>query len=268
MLIKRLIVAILLAPLLIGVIVVGGALYYLTISTALGVAAWEFWRIFKRGGYAPPLVLLAGGTFFVAIARAFGGFEEGGFVLAVIVLLSMAVSVFQYERGNHHAAIDFMITLGGVLYIGWLGSYLISLRTLPQGMWWLLLILPSVWIADAGAFSIGRRWGKSPLSARVSPHKTIEGYLGGVVIGTAGTVGLAALWHLNAPDITLTAGLIIGAAIAIFTPLGDLGESLLKRQFSVKDSSNLLPGHGGFLDRIDSWLWAVTIGYYLIIWVF
>jgi phosphatidate cytidylyltransferase len=114
---------------------------------------------------------------------------------------------------------------------------------------------------------IGKRFGKHQLSPRVSPKKTWEGYLGGILFAMILTPLLAAGWHLRAPAVTPLDGLIIGAVISVFAPLGDLGESMLKRQFGLKDSSNLLPGHGGAMDRIDTWLWAAAIGYYLVLWL-
>jgi len=132
-------------------------------------------------------------------------------------------------------------------------------------MWWTLLVLPSFWLADSGAYLIGRRFGKHRLAPRVSPGKTWEGYFGGILFGAVGAVLLALLWQLKVAEITPLKGLIIGLALAVLTPLGDLGESLFKRQFGVKDSGNVLPGHGGIMDRIDSWLWAAVIGYYLVV---
>ncbi|MDZ4158765.1 MAG: CDP-archaeol synthase, partial [Anaerolineaceae bacterium] len=105
------------------------------------------------------------------------------------------------------------------------------------------------------------------LAPRVSPRKTWEGYLGGIVTGCAGTVLFAALWNLAAPAITPLKGLVIGLVLPVLAPLGDLGESMLKRQFGIKDSSSILPGHGGVLDRIDTWIWAGVLGYYMITWL-
>jgi phosphatidate cytidylyltransferase len=142
------------------------------------------------------------------------------------------------------------------------------LRGLPDGSWWFLLVLPAVWISDGAAYFVGSHYGRHKMSPRVSPNKSWEGYLGGVVAGAVGCMILAALWHLRAPAITPMKGLLLGLAVAAITPLGDLGESMLKRGFGVKDTSHLLPGHGGIMDRIDSWLWAAPIGYYLILYAF
>jgi phosphatidate cytidylyltransferase len=131
--------------------------------------------------------------------------------------------------------------------------------------------LPAVWLADSGAYFIGVRFGRHKLSPRLSPKKTWEGYLAGVVTGTLGAALLALVWRIGAgPEtaITFWRAAWLGFVISVLTPLGDLGESMIKRQVGAKDSSHLIPGHGGVFDRIDSWLWAGVIGYYIITWQF
>ena len=127
-------------------------------------------------------------------------------------------------------------------------------------------MLPAIWLGDGAAYFVGSHFGKHKMSPRVSPNKSWEGYVGGVIGGALGALLLASLWHLRAPAITPVKGLILGLIVTIVSPLGDLGESMLKRGFGVKDTSQLLPGHGGIMDRIDSWLWAAAIGYYLILY--
>ena len=266
MLAKRLLVAIVLIPLGVGLIAIGGLPFGLFIMLVLGVAAWEYWNLYRLSGFAPSLVLVIGGVLVIALAAFFCP----DYIIHCIVGLSLAAMTYHlvdYERGRDKAAVDFGITLGGMLYLGLIGSYLISLRNLPDGKWWLMLVLPSVWLADSGAFIIGSRFGKHLMSPRLSPRKTWEGFFGGVVFGTLGGLLLAALWHIMAPAVTLERGALIGLALSLLTPLGDLGESMIKRQAGVKDSSHILPGHGGVLDRIDSWLWAGVIGYYIIIFL-
>jgi phosphatidate cytidylyltransferase len=180
----------------------------------------------------------------------------------------MTYHLFAYERGRDQAASDFAVTVSGIFYIGWLGAYLISLRDLPHGMWWVLIALPAVWLADSGAYFVGRAIGKRKFSPRLSPKKTWEGYIGGVIVSTLGAALLAFIWNLIEPGVmTPLQGGLIGLILALLTVLGDLGASMVKRQFGVKDSSNLIPGHGGVFDRIDSWLWAGVIGFYVIQWL-
>jgi len=271
MLAKRVLVVVVLLPIGLVLIWLGGWAYALLIALILGLAAREYVQMFRIGGYQPSKILVIVGTLALAIGRMFDQFESAPWIVSALVLVSMSYHLFAYERGRDQAGTDFAITLAGVLYFGWIGGYLISMRELPEGMWWVLLALPAVWLADSGAYFVGRSIGKHSLSPRLSPKKTWEGYFGGVLVGILGTAGLAYLWGLwigPISAITPINGAILGLVLSVITPLGDLGESMFKRQVGVKDSGNLLPGHGGAFDRIDSWLWAGVLGYYVIVWFF
>lgn len=267
MLAKRLLVTIVLLPIGVYVIHLGGVAYTSVVALLLGLASWEFVQLYRANGLKPAGALVVAGSLLLVLGRAVNGFSSAPELLSLIICLSMFHHLIAYERGRQQAATDFLATLGGALYIGWLGAYLISLRQLPQGKWWVLLVLPAVWIADSGAYLVGTRWGRHRLSPRLSPKKTWEGYLAGVLCASLGTALLAALWRLATGEssvITPTAGALLGFILSVLTPLGDLGESMIKRQVGAKDSGKLFPGHGGAFDRIDSWLWAALIGYYLI----
>jgi phosphatidate cytidylyltransferase len=269
MLAQRLLVTIILLPLGIFAIYLGGWTYALVVALLMGLASWEYGGLFRAGGLQPATALIVLGTLLLVLGRAFDDFKSAPALTAMIILVSMAYHLFRYEAGRDQAGTDLSVTLAGFLYIGWLGGYLISVRRLPEGDWWVLLVLPAVWLADGGAFFVGRSYGRHKLAARLSPKKTWEGYLGGVLVATLGTALLAVLWRIGAGPhsaITPGAGALLGFILAVITPLGDLGESMIKRQVGMKDSSNLLPGHGGVFDRVDSWLWAAPIGYYCILW--
>lgn len=271
MLAKRVLVVVILLPIGLAMIWLGGWAYTLMVALILGLAAREYVQIFRRGGYQPSGVIVVAGTLALAVGRMFDQFESAPWIVSALVLVSMSFHLFAYERGRDQAGTDFAISLAGTLYFGWIGGYLISLRELPEGMWWVLLALPAVWLADSGAYFVGRAIGKHRLSPRLSPKKTWEGYFGGVLVGILGTAGLAYLWGLwSGADSAITPlnGAILGLVLSVITPLGDLGESMFKRQVGVKDSGNLLPGHGGAFDRIDTWLWAGVLGYYVVVWFF
>jgi len=269
MLASRLIVAILLLPLGAWVIALGGLPFALVVALLSGIAAWEVAHLFAKIGvraskWGTPL-----GAALLVLAHHFNGFEGTTFGLSLIILGSMTYHLLDFERGHQQAATDFAVSLMGMVYCGWLASYWVALRALPEGKWWFLIALPAVWLADSGAYLIGSRFGKHLLSPRLSPHKTWEGYWGGVISGVLSGWMLAALWRLGAaPETSIAAwkGALIGLLLSALTPLGDLGESMIKRQIGVKDSSHILPGHGGIFDRIDSWLWAGVLGYYLVAW--
>jgi phosphatidate cytidylyltransferase len=271
MLADRIKVVLILLPLGLVVFYLGGPIYALAISLVLALAAGEYARLFRSGGYEPALSLVVLGTAVLTLGRTLDAFQSSPWLLTLLVLLIMIYHLFQYERGSDRAATNFAITLSGAVYFGWLGAYLISLRQLPEGFWWLLLTLGSVWIGDSGAYFIGRRFGRHALSPRLSPKKTREGYLGELITGTLGGGGFVLLFQIipgYPGHIQVWQGVALGLVLAIFTPLGDLGESMVKRQMGHKDSGHLLPGHGGIWDRIDSWLWAAALGYYLITFFF
>lgn len=271
MLISRILVTLVLLPVGLALIAVGGIPYVLLIALFMGLAAWEYGRIFHAGGLQPAGFFVIVGAVLLVAGRALNGFESAPAILSLLVLASMTYHLVAFERGRNEAATDFGLTLTGALYIGWLGAYLVSLRNLPEGTWWLMTVLFGVWLADSGAYLIGRRYGRHPLSPRLSPKKTWEGFFGGLLTTVLLTPLLTLAWRVWAGPgtaVTPLRGALLGLVLAVLTPLGDLGESMIKRQVGVKDSSHILPGHGGIFDRIDSWLWAAVIGYYLITWFF
>jgi phosphatidate cytidylyltransferase len=237
----------------------------------IGLAAWEYVKLFRAGGLQPAGFLVIGGGVLLVLGRAWNGFDSATWMVSLLILAAMTWHLLAYERGREQAGTDFGVTLGGVFYLGWIGAYLISLRQLPEGQWWLLTALPACWLADSGAYLVGSRIGRHKMTPRLSPKKSWEGYLAGIVFAVLGTPLLVLLWGLwTGPGSAVTPmrGAILGLLMGALTILGDLGESMIKRQVGVKDSGNLLPGHGGAFDRIDSWLWAGVMGYYAIIWLF
>lgn len=160
---------------------------------------------------------------------------------------------------------DLAVSLFGLLYIPLLLSHAVLLRNLPGGRNWIFLVLIVVMASDSMAYFVGRQWGKRRLYETVSPKKTIEGSLGGLVGSVLGAA-LCKLWFfagLGFGDV-----LILGLGVGAFSQLGDLVESLLKRSFGVKDSGAFLPGHGGILDRLDSLLFAFPVTFCYAVWVF
>ncbi len=265
---RRTLTALALAAIGLPAIIYGGIFYYLLLAIFLAGSAWEYVRLYRAVRSEPNEIVTVGGVLVITTARFF--FAEAAIPLFVIlVLLAMTVHLVAFERGRDQAALDFSVTVAGIVYLGWLGSYLLDLRNLPQGAWWLMLVLPIIWAGDTGAYSIGAAYGKHKMSPRLSPKKSWEGYFAGiftsVIVGVFfsyafSSLGLQPLGGL----ITFLQGAFLGFVIGALAPLGDLGESMFKRQGGLKDSSNIFPGHGGFFDRIDSWIWGAVLGYFLI----
>lgn len=270
MLRERLLVTLLLLPILIWIIARGGWLFGGAVALVLGLAAAEYGLLFRNAGLRPSLQLLVLGVALLILARVDLPLEWQALTLTGLTLIALTWHLLDYERGALHSATDFAVSVSGIVYLGWIGGYLVLLRSLPEGQWWILIALPAVWIADSAAYLVGSWKGKRPLTPRLSPKKTWEGYLAGVVFGGAAGAGLAGLWRIGAgPDsgLTVIRGLIVGGLIAILSPLGDLGISMIKRQMKVKDTGTLFAAHGGALDRLDSWLWAGVLGYYAVGWL-
>jgi phosphatidate cytidylyltransferase len=270
MLRERIAIILFLLPILIWVIVEGGWLYTGFVALVIGLAALEFGRLFQRGVFQPAIPILVIGSMGYVVARQQFGFAGVDVLTVGVIMLGLSWHLVGYERGVESAAVDFAISIAGTIYLGWLGGYLISLRTLTDGTWWVLLALPIVWLADTGAYFVGKAVGRHPLSPRLSPKKTWEGYLAGVLAAVIAGYGFTHLWLVAAGDascLTPRLGSILGLIIGIVAPIGDLAVSMVKRQFMSKDTSNLIPGHGGVLDRIDSWLWAGMLGYYTVLWL-
>ena len=265
---KRTLTALGLAAVGLPAIIYGGIFYYLLMGTFLVGGAWEYVRMYRAVQYEPHEYVTIGGVLVIATARFFFA-EYATLLFVLLILLAMTVHMFSYERGRNQSAVDFGITVAGIVYLGWIGSYLLDLRTLPQGGWWFMIVLPIVWAGDTGAYSIGAVYGKHKMAPRLSPKKSWEGYFAGlftsILIGAFfsyafSSIGFQPLHGMIDPF----QGAMLGLVIGTLAPLGDLGESMFKRQSGLKDSSNVFPGHGGFLDRIDSWLWGAALGYFII----
>jgi phosphatidate cytidylyltransferase len=261
---KRFIVVGILVPLVVLFTFLGGWPFTLFVALTLGLAVWEFWRMFRCADYSPSLALMAVFTLLAVWLRHQYQFQYSDLWLTVLILLSMSVAVLQQMRAQPNAAFNFAITISGALYLGWLGSFAVSLRALPNGLVWTLIVLFAASIGDGGAYLFGSLWGKHKIAPALSPKKSWEGYFGGVLVSSLTTWLLTLVCHFYVPQVLPVHGLILGCVLAVLTPMGDFAESMLKRQFNLKDTSHILPGHGGIMDRIDSSLWAIAIGFYII----
>lgn len=163
------------------------------------------------------------------------------------------------------ALLSWAWTMAGILYVGWLFSHFVALRGLDDGRNWVFLALFVTFGSDIAAFFVGRALGRHHLAPNISPGKTWEGAAAGVL----GAIIVSLLFTLKTPlglPISCGQAVFLGFLISILGQLGDLAESLLKRNTGVKDSGKLLPGHGGALDRMDSIVFAGVVLYYYVIW--
>jgi phosphatidate cytidylyltransferase len=211
-----------------------------------------------------------------------GGEKIGGIVLGVVlcglfqwatpevIMIFLVVIIvafffgFALSSGRLSALPHRMgIVLFGILYIPFLLSYLTLINKLDEGILWVLLLLATVWVGDTFALVIGSWLGRHKLSPAISPHKTIEGFFA-CFVGSILTVFACRFLFLR--TMATTDALALGTGIALFGQLGDLSESMIKRGAKVKDSGALFPGHGGMLDRLDSFLFSTPFLYYFLLY--
>ncbi len=237
--------------------------YDVVIALISSLALYEFLTLGRRKGYGVPIALCILVMLFIILAFVL---EPISVEMGVFLTLLIIPAWYVFRRGTIDDALQSSaIAIMATLYVGMLGGSLIRLRNdFPNGVghklvFFLLLV---VWLGDAGAYYVGKKFGRHKLSPRISPKKTIEGGIGGIVVA----IITAIVVHFTFfPQFPLVHAVIAGVVLSIAGVVGDLAESLWKRSAAVKDSGTLIPGHGGFLDRFDSIFYTAPILY--VYWV-
>lgn len=250
------------------IITFGGAAFFGATAILAAIAWKEYAGCFKNIEVPTPLVIGAIFTLFL-VGSAY--FCPGDGMVGTVTLCSLflfLLAIYHFEKGGFVTA---SVAVAGFIYIGLGFSHLILLRffdetrtiqtilgnfTMGETLVWLMFI--GTWASDSFAYFVGRAMGKQPLSENISPKKTVEGFVGGV-IGTTVLIFIIGHFLFDFNFLLMTP---LGIALAIFGSLGDLVESTLKRHTKIKDSGNIIPGHGGVLDRFDSVLFNAPIMYY------
>ncbi len=268
MLRTRLLTAIVLIPIVTWVTCLGGLPFLILVAVITTLAEIEFCRLIAQRGFQP--VHLSGVTLvwlFLLDGQLWqwGGVNWG---LTGILLVSLSWQVLHHQRSRVQ---EWTGAIASGLYVGLCGSHLVRLRAFPDaGLWWTLIAVPTTLLADSAAYTVGSLWGRHKLAPLLSFGKTLEGYVSGILLGAVTGAFLGWVWGLKAgpgSTVTWSHGLVLGLLVAALAPMGDLAISMVKREASVKDSGNLLPGHGGMLDRMDSVLFAAVIGHTYATWI-
>lgn len=266
----RWLTAVIVIPIVLVLVWFGGWVAFAGAMLAMAISLSELYYMIRHAGHRPLIAVSAGLSLLFLVAAMMPAqrlliLEVG---LSVVVLASFPVLFLRQQLEG--TIIDWSLTLAIAIYLGWPMSCLLLLRGndpatiqflpafalhLSRGSWWLLTALLGVWGFDSAAFFSGRYVGRHRLAPHISPGKTWEGVAGGLVVAVLATVFCTVLplgvpWYL---------AIVMGLLIGIAAVLGDLAESLIKRQFHVKDSGQIMPGHGGMLDRIDSLLFVVIV---------
>jgi phosphatidate cytidylyltransferase len=263
MLLPRVLTALLGIPVVLLLIRAGGAAYAVFIFVIIAVSLYEYATLMKLGSkpVQSPMLYLFGLLIPAALyfdrysAAQAGGNNFTGFVLALTVIGVMSYELFSAKKYLERIG----LTLLGIFMISWCLSHLVAIRDLrPDGLGLTLLLIITVWIMDTAAYFLGKSFGRRQLST-ISPKKTWEGAAAGFIAAIVTAWGISRLLGGSiSPSFAVGAGVLIG----IFGQVSDIAESMLKRAVSAKDSSNLLPGHGGILDRFDSYIFLAPVIYY------
>lgn len=249
-------------PIVILAAYVGGLPFLVGASLIALIAGWEWGHMMTAGGYKTTPFL----TFIVIILIMLECYRWPQSQLAGLMTLILFPSlVWQLFRPHSPTTTaDWALTLMGGFYIGWGMGHVVALRQLADGLAWLWLALLTTWGADTLAYFVGKSWGQRKLWPRHSPKKTVEGFIGGIGGGVLGATIIKLIFASTFNWLTI---LIVGVTIPVVAFFGDICESMIKRDTGVKDSSNLFPGHGGFLDRLDSLLFVSVFLYYYALWI-
>jgi phosphatidate cytidylyltransferase len=271
---KRVLVAIGLIPIVLGCIWFGGPALVSMLSLASGLAAWEYYRLAEARGVRPlrALGIVLSAVIPMLVHARFVGFWVPP-VSLVALLIPVLLTVTLFARGVSGAPMAVVgDTLAGVVYTGGMLSFAYALRyhefVVDAAGGTALVMLPVLvtWLNDSGAYFAGRTFGRAKLMPTVSPKKTWAGAYGAVITSVAATWIIAAFILPRLAHLTLGIPgiIVVGIGLSLAAQVGDLAESMFKREAGVKDSSQLIPGHGGVLDRVDSLLFTLPVGYVLL----
>ena len=255
----RMLTGFLLGAIVMTAIIFGGVALLAMVLVIIILASKEYVKILKHKGFFPSIkvILLS------ELLLAWVAYEQR-FDLAALVLTLCSTASFMWVLfcGRQPYIANVATTLLGIVYCGWFPLHIIFLRNLScdkydSGLGFVVLMFTAILLTDIGAYYIGRHFGKRKLAPVISPNKTIEGSIGGIIFALLGALVIGYFINLE-----WYIALIAGLLCTVFAQIGDLSESLIKRDAGVKVCGDSLPGHGGFLDRTDSFVFAIPIMYY------
>lgn len=276
---RRVLTAAILIPPVLGVCYLGGFPFVVVVTLFVGFGTNEFYDFISAKGARPQRLF---GTL-TAIAVPIVVWLGSPFVATSLLTGALlGIMILQLRKGEVSEAIASVSeTFFGVIYVGWLLAHAVSLRMIdrqlhtygidadPQiGFFYMLFCLVCAVLSDAGAYFVGRKYGTKRLAPAISPGKTVEGAVGGLVIAVAGGLLTKMVFEVTGDlsrELSYPAAILLSIVIAGAAMAGDLVESLLKRDAHLKDAGSILPGMGGVLDRIDSALLAIPVTYYLVV---
>ena len=278
MVLPRILTAVILVPLVLAIVWFGSIPYFLFVTGVSLIAIWEFCSMAEEGGYPNQLFMALFGGLVVMLSLYLDGAPVGPIAKApgpifIFLLWTFAVFVREFFRADKgHSFLRVVTTVSSVVFLALSLGHLVLLRDLraasgegfrPVGRELTFFLLVIIWTVDTGAWVVGRAIGKHKLAEMISPKKSWEGAIGGTILAC----GFA--WLYREAFLSASMGrveaIVMAFFVAVAAQFSDLIESLIKRSFGAKDSSQLLPGHGGVLDRFDSFIFAAPFYYYMLV---
>jgi len=222
----------------------------------------ELFSIARKQGYKPSYIIGAILTLyfiFIAIYNINGlNYFNENIIITFFIVMFFIIQLFNKDYSK--VLNEISITIFGSIYLGYLLSFVLKIKDLPNGNYYLISLLIITWSNDIGAYLVGTKFGKHKISTKISPKKTIEGSIAGIIFSITGTFALK-----NWLDLPFNELIFLGLIVSIIAQLGDLFESVLKRGSGVKDSGTLISGQGGILDCFDSLIFTAPVFYYYIV---
>lgn len=260
----RILTVLIAVPIVIACVYFGGFAFLLLVLALALASINEFYNMTRAREFHPAYWV---GNFFTIffIVFAYYGLKKNwepahSAILTGAVLVTLGAGLFLKREKD--TIVDVALTVLGMVYIGWFFSYLLFIRALSEKGAYLFFIIGTIWALDIVAYFAGKAFGRHKLWPSVSPNKSVEGAVAGFIFCL-----IAAYVFGYYAGFEVVHSLVLGALIGIVAQLSDLVESLIKRDAKVKDSSQLFPGHGGALDRMDSFILAAPVVYYYLVWV-
>lgn len=258
------------------IVIEGKFVYTLVVGVFSVLAVLEYVALLKKQDLRPQTEVMVGYTVVLVLLIAWkylfkdlfpavkiGNIQMELLFALLLVLCFLTTLALELFRGDpDQGLINASVNLFGTVYIGFMFAYILLLRFIQDGFFYLLFAFIVTIANDSAAYFVGIKFGKHKLSPRISPKKSIEGSIGGIGGGIIGAVIMGLCFRKS-----LIPLVILGILVVIAGQFGDLVESIIKRNAGVKDSGNFLPGHGGILDRVDSLLFAAPVVYYFVIYI-
>jgi phosphatidate cytidylyltransferase len=259
---NRVLTSILLVPVLFVVVWLLPPVYFVgLVIIAAAIGQYELYAMARTRGIKPLTVfgLVLGALIILTMYRPIPPYRGGTLFWITLCILAVIVARIFSRRSVEGAFEDIAITAFGIFYVALLFAFQVAIHAGPPGKNWLVFLYLVIWASDTGAYYVGTAFGKHRLYEKISPKKSVEGLIGGVLASVLVAV-LCKLWLV--PSIVTIEAAVLGAVLALVGTVGDLAESLIKRSAGVKDSGTIIPGHGGILDRMDSMLFAAPVLFY------